>query len=112
MAGRKIRDEKDARACLLAAKAAAGLSQAEWAREHGIDGRSLCAWGNNLGRGEKPRGKPKKSRRKQGRLVELIPARGAAGAACLVRCGRFSVEIGQGVDEATLARVLRVVAAC
>jgi hypothetical protein len=38
MAGRKIRDREDAQACLKAARAARGQSQAQWARQQGIDG--------------------------------------------------------------------------
>ncbi len=36
---RKIRDEKEARRCVAAARAAGNLGQ--WARAHGYDGRSL-----------------------------------------------------------------------
>jgi hypothetical protein len=114
MAGRKIRDESDARACLSASRTATELSQAEWARQHGIDGRSLFAWGRNLARGDKPRSaKTKGSRRKkQVGLVELIPGSSATGSHYLVRCGQLAVEIDEHFDEATLARLLRVVAAC
>ncbi len=41
--GRRPHDEVEARRCLLAAKRA-GRSAGEWARAHGIDGRSLHAW--------------------------------------------------------------------
>jgi hypothetical protein len=44
---RKIEDEREARRCLKSARAA-GLTAGEWAREHGIDGRSLNAWRINL----------------------------------------------------------------
>ena len=64
MAGRKIRDAADARACLKAMKAARGVSKAQWAHEHGIDGRSLTAWRINLGRAAPSR--------QQARLVELV----------------------------------------
>ena len=40
---RKIEDETEARRCLRAAKLA-GYSAGEWARAHGIDGRSLNSW--------------------------------------------------------------------
>jgi len=49
MAGRKLRDEADARAC-LAAMEASGLSLSEWARQHGMDGRSLHCWRMSLAR--------------------------------------------------------------
>lgn len=45
---RKIWGERDARACVKAAKAA-GLGLGAWAREHGVDGRSLHAGAVNLG---------------------------------------------------------------
>ena len=114
MAGRKIRDEKDARSCIAAAKAAE-LSPTELARMQGIDGRSLFAWGRKLARKDKVRGgKLKKSRRNPGRLVELIPSEmpERAPAPYLVRCGPFSVEIDDHFNEATLARLLRVMVAC
>lgn len=63
---RKIEDERDARACLKAAKAA-GLTAGEWAREHGVDGRSLNAWRINLS------GRAKQSATAKPRLVELVP---------------------------------------
>ena len=68
MAGRRIFNEQDALRCLAAAKAARGRP-AEWARTHGIDGRSLNAWRVNLSR----RGVPR-TRALAPRLVELVPA--------------------------------------
>lgn len=53
---RKIDDEFEARRCLQAAKRA-GQSAGEWARAHGIDGRSLHAWKINVERG-RPRATP------------------------------------------------------
>lgn len=46
---RKIDNQNEARRCLRAAERA-GLTAGEWAREHGIDGRSLNAWRMNLAR--------------------------------------------------------------
>lgn len=43
----KIDNQRDARRCLRAAERP-GLTAGEWAREHGIDGRSLNAWRMNL----------------------------------------------------------------
>jgi len=40
---RRIEEELEARRCLQAV-AASGRPLAAWAREHGIDGRSLNAW--------------------------------------------------------------------
>jgi len=102
MAKRKIRDEADARAC-LAAQAASGLTLSAWARREGIDGRSLNLWRVNLARWAAP---PKPTLR----LVELVPTQVAAPY--VVRCGPLSVEVGDGFHEATLLRLLRVLAAC
>ena len=63
MAGRRIRDVDDAREIIDAA-AASGVPETEWARAHGIDGRSLRAWRLNLGRG---------TQRRIG-MVELVPS--------------------------------------
>jgi hypothetical protein len=65
-AGRKIRDSRDARACLDRVKSSGG-SRAERARAHGIDGRSLHGWERNLARrGQVVEPSP--------RIVELVPA--------------------------------------
>ena len=48
---RRVDDELEARRCLQAV-AASGRSLGAWAREQGIDGRSLNAWRMNLERGE------------------------------------------------------------
>jgi hypothetical protein len=44
--------------------------------------------------------------------VELVPDRTLAERRYLVRCGKLAVEVDDDFDEATLARLLRVVAAC
>ncbi len=80
MAGRKIKDAKDARACLSAAKAS-GLTNAEWARGEGIDGRSLHAWQMNLSAGPASRSRKESSGRSRRTvsksappwMVELVP---------------------------------------
>ena len=107
MAGRKIRDAADARACLSAAARARGRTRAEWAREHGIDGRSLNSWRVNL-----ERGGAKKATKRKVRLVELVPALPTAPARYVIRLGDVAVEFDQHFDDATLRRVLQVVAAC
>lgn len=107
MAGRKIRDAADARACLSAAARARGMTRAEWAREHGIDGRSLNSWRVNLERGS---AKPTKKRRV--RLVELVAAPPVQPVRYVIRLGDVAVEFDQHFDDATLRRVLQVVAAC
>ena len=105
MAGRKIRDEVDARACLSAA-AGSGLGRSEWARTHDVDCRSLNAWWLNLGR-------PTSSTELEPvRLVELVTGRPTGPARYVIRCGDFAVEVDDRFDDATLHRLLGVVAAC
>jgi hypothetical protein len=113
MAGRKIRNERDARRCLAAARAA-GLSRSEWARQQGIDGRSLFGWSKKLERSDKFRGTKKKRRKRKNRsgLVELVPGASSAGSRYVVRCGQLTVEVDDRFDEATLARLLKVIVAC
>lgn len=108
MAGRKIRDEGEARLALDAV-ARSGQRRAEWAREHGIDGRSLNAWRMNLER----RGAEGAERGL--RLVELVPTerhRPARSARYRVRCGPFVVEVDAGFEDDSLGRLLAVVAGC
>jgi hypothetical protein len=58
-----------------------GLTAGEWAREHGIDGRSLNAWRMNLARRT-----PVKHRADlEPRLVELVPIAGQGKEARLSR---------------------------
>lgn len=108
MAGRKIVDEREARSCLEAV-AASGEGRATWARQHGIDGRSLNAWRINLERA----GSSTRWSTAELRLVELVassPMRAAPG--CRVRCGSFVVEVDADFDDEVLARLLTAVAAC
>ena len=101
MAGRKIRDEAEARSCLAKAERA-GLERAAWARRQGIDGRSLQAWHLNL--------------RRQGssrpRFIELVPPAPVEPARYVVRLSDLAVEVDDRFDDATLRRLLSVVASC
>lgn len=108
----KVDDELEARRCLAAAKAAR-QSPGEWARAHGIDGRSLNAWRMNLSRRESsPRSRPA-SRHRVARLVELVPAPMASPAArYVVRVGDASIEFGTEFDETTLRRAIAVLRSC
>ena len=110
MAGRKIRDAADAHACLNAEKVVRGRKRVEWARDHGIDGRSLNAWRINLRR----QGKPAARRTGSARLVELVaaPAISSEPVRFVVRCRAMAVEVDPHFDEAALLRLLRVVASC
>ncbi len=98
MAGRKIVDERDARAC-LSAQARSGETRRDWAKRNGIDGRSLHTWQLNLLRSGPPG------------FVELVPRSAAAAASprrYVVSVGRGSVEVGDDFDEDTLARIVEV----
>jgi hypothetical protein len=112
MAGRKIRDAQDARACLAEA-AESELTRAEWARSKGINARSLNAWRLNLARGSQRAGEPGRLR-----LIELVAPspvardEGPGTSAFRVRCGPFVVEVDAGFDEHALRRLLATVAGC
>jgi transposase-like protein len=109
MAGRKVFSEQDARRCLSAVKASGG-ELGEWAREHGIDGRSLNLWRMNLERrGVQPvrAGPPK--------LVELVVARPAVVGPklpFLLRIGEVELEVGEHFDEGALRRLVGVLKSC
>lgn len=101
---RRVRNEQDAKRCLEAARAA-GQGRSEWARQHGVDGRSLYSWEKKLAPDES------EQRERQGGLVELIPGSPQV-AGYVVRYGQFAVEVDEHFDEETLGRLLKVVAAC
>lgn len=105
---RKIEDERDARTCLGAATVA-GVSAGEWAREHGVDGRSLNAWRINLARagaGQMPSASPL-------RLVELVPAPPPrADARYVVHVSGAQIELADDFREETLVRLVRALRAC
>lgn len=103
---RKIVDEKDARACLVAV-ARSGLTLRSWAQRHGVDGRSLHAWQVNLS------GRTAITRRAPAKLVELVPVLPVVSTRrYLVRVGDGSIEVGDDFDAATLRRILEVLRAC
>jgi transposase-like protein len=105
---RKIEDERDARACLKAAKAG-GLSAGEWARQHGVDGRSLNAWRINLAR----RGSRGSATSTRPRLVELVPASpDRVAARYVVRVARTEIEVTDAFHEETLVRLVRALRSC
>ena len=97
----------DARACLRAAKTA-GVAPTEWAREHGVDGRSLHAWRINLSRWRES-GAPMATPR----LIELVPAASRdAAARYVVRVGEAAVEVADDFREETLVRLVRALRTC
>jgi hypothetical protein len=112
--GRKIEDEREAVRCLRAAERK-GLSAGDWARAHGVDGRSLHAWQMNLARrgttwpAKRRKAPAVKRRRAAHGLIELVPAVApaapGAGRYTLV-VGQARVEFGDDASVATLRRVL------
>lgn len=113
---RKIRDEKEARRCVAAARAAGNLGQ--WARAHGYDGRSLHAWAMNLERSAAVKAtrqpSPVRSAAKGApALVELVPLPSTAPAGrIVVQLGDVRIEVGPDFDPITLQRLLAVLRAC
>ncbi len=114
---RKIRDEREARRCVAAARAAGNLGQ--WARVHGYDGRSLHAWAMNL----KRRAPATKAVRRAGparnanegtpALVELVPSPSPMSTGrVVVQLGEVRIEVGPDFDSATLRRLREVLRAC
>ena len=116
MAGRKIEDEGEARRCLQAARRS-GQSAGEWARERGIDGRSLHAWQMNFerrGSGAQPRRRKAKAARARA-LVELVPASpqvAVVGGRYVLEIGGARVEFGDDASAGTLRRVLEALRPC
>ena len=105
--GRKIEDERDARVCLRAARAA-GVSAGEWARDNGVDGRSPNAWRVNLSRSG-ARAEPASNLR----LVELVPAAPArADARYVVHLDGARIELADDFREETLVRLVRALRVC
>ncbi|HEU5288701.1 MAG TPA: hypothetical protein VFV20_09870 [Candidatus Limnocylindria bacterium] len=105
---RKIEDERDARACLKAAKAAR-LSAGEWAHQNGVDGRSLNAWRINLShralRGSATGTTP--------RLVELVSASvPRVETRYVVRVAGAEIEVTDAFHEQTLVRLVRALRSC
>ena len=87
---------------------AAGLSLGAWARQHGVDGRSLHAWSVNLARSSSTAAIVAKPR-----LVEIVPTATPRGSArYLLRVGAAVIEIGDDFCDETLARVVRVLRTC
>lgn len=116
MAGQRVESEFQARRYLRRVVAEGG-DVGGWAREHGIDGRSLNAWRMNLARREgtaAPSQEPRRSRGSRAGLVELIPAtppRSTSGRYVL-EVGGARIELGDDFSEATLRRLVEVLRSC
>jgi hypothetical protein len=124
---RKVTNEAEARRALAAAKAARRPPR-EWAREHGIDARSLNLWRVNLERRDARRASRRSVRALgQPQLVELVPTRSVEAAATMTTSPSASnsggpvyvlevagarVTFGDDVTTATLRRVVEVLRSC
>jgi len=109
MAGRKIRDEADARRCLRAV-ACAGGDAVGWARAHDVDARSLRAWRMNLER----RGTGRRPDRAL-HVVELVaatPTPTKPSARYLLSVGDVRIEFDDDCSGATLTRIVQALRAC
>lgn len=104
---RKVVDARDARRC-LSALSRSGETLREWARRHGMDGRSLRAWQINLERGSTRA----LARSMPAQLVELVPTMPAFASRYVVRVGPGSVELGDDFDAGTLRRIVEVLRSC
>lgn len=105
---RKIGDEKEARACLRAV-AKSGQPRRAWAREHGIDGRSLRGWETKLS----SRPSPARSKPPSPEMIELVPASATvAPPRYVVRVGDGMIEVGDDFNDTTLRRLIAVIRAC
>jgi transposase-like protein len=108
MERRKISDEVEARSALKAI-ARAGVSIKEWAREHGIDGRSLHAWDMALTRRAQRVARPRPT---TAALVELVPTIPRSSSRYVSRVGALSLEFGDDASEEMLRRAVRVLRSC
>jgi transposase-like protein len=108
MVRRKIKNIEEAQLCIEAA-AACGKSRAEWARDHGIDPRSLHAWWLNLERrsARTPVEHPL-------RMVELVPQlrRPPTSGSYHIRIEGIEVVVDDQFREETLRRILTVLLPC
>lgn len=108
MAGRKVFNEQDARRC-LAAVSRSRCELATWAREHGVDGRSLNLWRVNLER----RGVVRQ--RRAPKLVEVVVAQtlvAPVSASLVLRIGGVELEVDSSFDEGALRRLVAVLKTC
>ena len=103
---RKIKDAADAEACLVAA-GRAGLAPRNWARQNGVDARSLHMWRVLLARRAAEKPVPL-------RLVELVATAApvAEPARYRVTCNEFTIELEGAFEDRDVLRLLRLVRAC
>jgi transposase-like protein len=109
MAGRKVFNEFDAQRCLAAVRRS-GAPLGDWARAHGIDGRSLNLWRANLARRGQRRTRPTPAQ-----VIELVPVAsptGVARAPFVLRVAGAELEVGADFDDASLRRLVRLLKSC
>jgi hypothetical protein len=83
-----------------------GLKLTDFCAQHGIDGRSLNCWRQNLSKQECPTAEPL-------RLVEVVQSSSTPTTASYrVWVGDFTIEVDDNFNERTLARLLLVAASC
>jgi transposase-like protein len=95
---------KEERRELLCAQEESGLSATAFAEAAGLPRSTLTSWRRRLAEREAGPGFV--------RVVAAAPVAGAADAWAEVVVGDAVVRVGPGVDEALLARVVRVVRSC
>jgi len=117
-AGRKIDDELEARRYLLAAERAR-QTPGEFARAHGLDGRSLHAWKINFAKRRSDAPLARRAARMRpvaNALVELVPRAAliatAARARYVLEVGDARLEFGDDASADTLRRVVGVLRSC
>jgi len=104
MARRKIRDEAEAVAVIEEARRR-GVKPSVVSREHGIDGRSVQAWGMALAKRRSPA--PSEG------LLELVPVVAtSARHSYRVWVGDLSIEVCDDFDEHSVRRLVTVLRAC
>jgi hypothetical protein len=99
MAGRKVRDEREARAILEEAQRA-GVAPGAVARRRGIDGRSMNAWRMTLTRSKTT-----------STIVELV-AKSEAEPVYRVCVEDLVIEVDASFEEDVLARLINLARAC
>ena len=117
MAGRKIVDEREARA-LLARFSRSKAEPSTWARMQGIDGRSLTAWRLIIERKRRKQSaapRPRRRAERQLQLVELVPTEVIASpipARYAIKIAGAVVEFGDDAHTDTLRRLVEALRSC
>jgi hypothetical protein len=109
MAGRKVFNEFDAQRCLAAVRRS-GAPLGNWARAHGIDGRSLNLWRANLARRGQRRARPATAQ-----VIELVPVASRTATArppFIVRVAGAELEVGADFEDESLRRLVRLLKSC